>query len=326
MATIRQSKTLAELGVSDAEDVARVFDDVATQFDREARAVRRMKPRWKALRDAWLGRKSGVLTRITENWLKTVSARAATAPWAVPQRTARARRAAARRDCRSACESRRPKAAAAGARARGPLAARRAFARSARATCCGRRSRRSSASFFRWASRWWKGRRSRRLTTISRRSIFPSTIRRATPWTRSTSRLPPGAPPHLLRTHTSPMQVHTMEKQTPPVRIIVPGKVYRRDNPDATHSYMFHQVEGLAVDTDITFCEFKGTVEYFVREFLGPRPRRACGRAISRSPSLPWRWTRAASFAAAAAAACANFRAGSSCSARAWWTRRCTAS
>jgi phenylalanyl-tRNA synthetase alpha chain len=81
--------------------------------------------------------------------------------------------------------------------------------------------------------------------------------------------LPPGAPAHLLRTHTSPMQVHTMEKQQPPVRIIVPGKVYRRDNPDATHSYMFHQVEGLAVDTDITFCEFKGTVEYFVREFLG---------------------------------------------------------
>ena len=81
---------------------------------------------------------------------------------------------------------------------------------------------------------------------------------------------PRGAEPRLLRTHTSPMQIHTMEKQAPPVRIIVPGKVYRRDNPDATHSYMFHQVEGLAVDTDITFCEFKGTVEYFVREFLGP--------------------------------------------------------
>ncbi len=76
--------------------------------------------------------------------------------------------------------------------------------------------------------------------------------------------------PRLLRTHTSPMQVHTMESQPPPVRIIVPGKVYRRDNPDSTHSFMFHQVEGLAVDTDITFCEFKGTVEYFVREFLGP--------------------------------------------------------
>jgi phenylalanyl-tRNA synthetase alpha chain len=81
---------------------------------------------------------------------------------------------------------------------------------------------------------------------------------------------PPGATPLLLRTHTSPMQVRTMEKQQPPVRIIVPGKVYRRDNPDATHGFMFHQIEGLAVDTDITFCDFKGTVEYFVREFLGP--------------------------------------------------------
>jgi phenylalanyl-tRNA synthetase alpha chain len=81
----------------------------------------------------------------------------------------------------------------------------------------------------------------------------------------------PGAAPLLLRTHTSPMQVRAMEKQQPPVRIIVPGKVYRRDNPDATHGFMFHQIEGLAVDTGITFCDFKGTVEYFVREFLGPK-------------------------------------------------------
>src|SRR5271155_2274375 len=78
---------------------------------------------------------------------------------------------------------------------------------------------------------------------------------------------------HLLRTHTSPMQIRTMEKQKPPVRIVVPGKVYRRDNPDATHGYMFHQIEGLAVDADITFCDFKGTVDYFAREFLGPNTK-----------------------------------------------------
>jgi phenylalanyl-tRNA synthetase alpha chain len=77
----------------------------------------------------------------------------------------------------------------------------------------------------------------------------------------------------LLRTHTSPMQIRTMEKQPPPVRIVVPGKTYRRDNPDATHGYMFHQLEGLAVDTDITFCDFKGTVDYFAREFLGPKTK-----------------------------------------------------
>ncbi|HYL63498.1 MAG TPA: phenylalanine--tRNA ligase subunit alpha [Candidatus Methylomirabilis sp.] len=82
--------------------------------------------------------------------------------------------------------------------------------------------------------------------------------------------LPKGAPsPLLLRTHTSPMQIRTMEKRKPPVRVIVPGKVYRRDNPDATHSFIFHQVEGLAVDTDITFCDFTGTIEYFVKQFFG---------------------------------------------------------
>jgi phenylalanyl-tRNA synthetase alpha chain len=83
--------------------------------------------------------------------------------------------------------------------------------------------------------------------------------------------LPKGAAqPLLLRTHTSPMQIRTMEKRQPPVRVIVPGKVYRRDNPDATHSFVFHQVEGLAVDNDITFCDFTGTIEYFVKQFFGP--------------------------------------------------------
>src|SRR5258708_7405476 len=83
--------------------------------------------------------------------------------------------------------------------------------------------------------------------------------------------LPKGAPtPLLLRTHTTPMQIRTMEKQKPPVRVIVPGRVYRRDNPDATHSFMFHQVEGLAVDRDITFWDFTGTIEYFVKQFFGP--------------------------------------------------------
>src|SRR5580700_9179224 len=73
--------------------------------------------------------------------------------------------------------------------------------------------------------------------------------------------------PRLLRTHTSPMQIRTMEKQKPPVRIIVPGKVYRRDNPDATHAFAFHQIEGLAVDTDLTFCDFAGTIDFFVKQF-----------------------------------------------------------
>jgi len=76
----------------------------------------------------------------------------------------------------------------------------------------------------------------------------------------------------LLRTHTSPVQIRTMEAQPPPVRIICPGKVYRRD-ADITHSPMFHQVEGLAVDRDISMGDLKGTLELFAREMFGPRTR-----------------------------------------------------
>ncbi len=72
----------------------------------------------------------------------------------------------------------------------------------------------------------------------------------------------------LLRTHTSPMQVRTMEKQAPPVHIIVPGKAYRRDS-DATHTPMFHQCEGLVVDEGVTLADLKGTLETFVHAMFG---------------------------------------------------------
>ena len=73
----------------------------------------------------------------------------------------------------------------------------------------------------------------------------------------------------LLRTHTSPVQVRVMESQQPPVSILCLGKVYRRDS-DATHTPMFHQVEGLVVDEGITLTDLKGTVAHFTREFFGP--------------------------------------------------------
>jgi phenylalanyl-tRNA synthetase alpha chain len=72
----------------------------------------------------------------------------------------------------------------------------------------------------------------------------------------------------LLRTQTSPVQVRTMESQAPPVYIICPGKTYRPDL-DATHTPMFHQVEGLAVDRGITLADLKGTLHQFAREFFG---------------------------------------------------------
>ncbi len=73
----------------------------------------------------------------------------------------------------------------------------------------------------------------------------------------------------LLRTHTSPVQIRTMEKQAPPVRIVIPGKVHRNDPLDATHSPVFHQVEGLAVDTNITFCDLKGTLDHAMKALFG---------------------------------------------------------
>jgi phenylalanyl-tRNA synthetase alpha chain len=81
----------------------------------------------------------------------------------------------------------------------------------------------------------------------------------------------PGTPPTplLLRTHTSSVQIRVMEKQPPPVRIIVPGRVYRRDNADATHNPTFHQIEGLYVDRRVTVGDLKGTVEFVFRELLG---------------------------------------------------------
>jgi len=77
----------------------------------------------------------------------------------------------------------------------------------------------------------------------------------------------------VLRTHTSPVQIRTMEKRKPPIRIIVPGKVYRNETPDASHSWMFHQVEGLAVDTNITFADLKGTLDHFMKAFFGSQVR-----------------------------------------------------
>tara|TARA_Y100000766_G_scaffold151558_1_gene130242 strand:- start:622 stop:1626 length:1005 start_codon:yes stop_codon:yes gene_type:complete len=75
----------------------------------------------------------------------------------------------------------------------------------------------------------------------------------------------------LLRTHTSSVQIRVLKEQRPPVRIIVPGRVYRRDTADATHNPTFHQVEGLYVDKSVTVSDLKGTVEFVFRELMGPK-------------------------------------------------------
>jgi phenylalanyl-tRNA synthetase alpha chain len=85
--------------------------------------------------------------------------------------------------------------------------------------------------------------------------------------------LPPGPKDVLLRTHTSPMQVRAMEAQPPPIFIVVPGTVYRRDTIDATHLPMFHQVEGLAVAAGISLTDLAGTLEHVAKALFGPERR-----------------------------------------------------
>ena len=79
----------------------------------------------------------------------------------------------------------------------------------------------------------------------------------------------PGRDRLLMRTHTSPVQIRTMVAQAPPIRIVIPGKVHRNDAADATHSPIFHQVEGLCVDTNITFSDLKGTLDHAMKALFG---------------------------------------------------------
>jgi phenylalanyl-tRNA synthetase alpha chain len=74
----------------------------------------------------------------------------------------------------------------------------------------------------------------------------------------------------LLRTHTSPVQIRTMLEKEPPIYIVAPGRVFRRDTPDATHMPVFHQIEGLVIDRDITMADLAGTIEAFTKAFFGP--------------------------------------------------------
>jgi phenylalanyl-tRNA synthetase alpha chain len=99
--------------------------------------------------------------------------------------------------------------------------------------------------------------------------VDPTTLRSDLRIPSNGEELPPGPEDVVLRTHTSPMQVRSMESQPPPIFIVVPGRCYRSDPFDATHSPIFHQVEGLAVGADITLADLKGTLDEFARAIFG---------------------------------------------------------
>ena len=260
------AKKLADLGVADASGVASLFAEVRARFDAAAGGVSD-ESSWKAFRDAWLGRKSGVLTLITDNWLKPASAEL--------KRAVGAGLNELRAHVEAKIEERR---AAIEAGAEQTAAARDRLDLSLPGVIRPIGSHHLIRQVFQEIEDIF--------VSIGFSVVEGPEIE--TPYYNFEAlnipeghpvrddmdtfylELPKGAAsPLLLRTHTSPVQIRTMEKRQPPVRVIVPGKVYRRDNPDATHSFMFHQIEGLAVDADITFCDFTGTIEYFVKEFFG---------------------------------------------------------
>jgi phenylalanyl-tRNA synthetase alpha chain len=258
--------TLSALGVTTAAAIADHFAAIRSRFDAESASIHD-ESGWKILRDAWLGRKSGVLAQITDNWLKPAPADL--------KRSAGAGLNELRAHVESQIESRR-QAIESGAD------------QSALAhdhidlSLPGVERPTGSHHLVRQVFEQIED----IFVSIGFSVVEGPEIE--TPYYNFEALnipefhpvrddmdtfyldLPKGAStPLLLRTHTSPMQIRTMEKRKPPVRVIVPGKVYRRDNPDATHSFIFHQVEGLAVDADITFCDFTGTIEYFVKQFFG---------------------------------------------------------
>jgi phenylalanyl-tRNA synthetase alpha chain len=260
-------KTLAGLGVTEPAQVTARFADVRAQFDGHFATVHD-ESEWKIFRDRWLGRKSGVLTLITDNWLKP----------ATPElkrvvgrelNTLRAHVETKIEERRAAIEAGGESAAM--ARERVDLSLPGVIRPVGSAHLIRQVFQEIEDIFFSIGFSVVEGPEIEtpyyNFEALNIPEFHPVRDDMDTFYLE----LPKGAPePLLLRTHTSPMQIRTMEKRQPPVRVIVPGKVYRRDNPDATHSFIFHQVEGLAVDTDITFCDFTGTIEYFVKQFFGP--------------------------------------------------------
>jgi len=269
---ISVEKTLAEQSILTAEQVVAAFAEVRAQAETDLRGVSNEK-QFEEFKNHWLGRKSGVVTKITDNWLKQAPAELKKA---VGQEFNKFKTAleALIEERRMGIEAGAEEAASAKDRvdlslpgvAR-PLGSRHLIRQVFQEI---------EDIFFSIGFSVVEGPEIETPYYNFEALNIPEFHPVRDDMDTFYMELPPSsggkaAPGQLLlRTHTSPMQIRTMEKQKPPVRVIVPGRVYRRDNPDATHSFAFHQVEGLAVDTDITFCDFTGTIEYFVKQFFGP--------------------------------------------------------
>ena len=272
MAENSQEQTLAALGVTQAEQVARLFAQLRAQVTTELQAASSAEA-FEKFRVQWLGRKAGVLTLVTDNWLKPASPQLKRAVGQELNKF-KAQLEELMEARKSAIESGAEEAASAKDRVDLSLPG---VVRPVGSRHLIRQVLQEIEDIF--VSIGFSVVEGPEIETpyynfeaLNIPEFHPVRDDMDTFYVEAGDgfgvKTAPGS--LLLRTHTSPMQIRTMEKQKPPVRVIVPGKVYRRDNPDATHSFMFHQIEGLAVDTDITFCDFTGTIEYFVKQYFGP--------------------------------------------------------
>ena len=263
--TVRRKKRSPLSGVSQPERVTPLFAEVRARFDTESAAVGN-EAAFKQFREAWLGRKSGVLAGITDNWLKPATPGLKRAVGSGLNEL-RAHVDAQIEALRAAIESGAEEASLAKDRVDLSLPG---VIRPVGSRHLIRQVFQEIEDIF--VSIGFSVVEGPEIETpyynfeaLNIPEFHPVRDDMDTFYVQaqdaSGAKTAPGS--LLLRTHTSPVQIRTMEKRQPPVRVIVPGKVYRRDNPDATHSFMFHQIEGLAVDTDITFCDFTGTIEYF---------------------------------------------------------------
>jgi phenylalanyl-tRNA synthetase alpha chain len=281
-------KTLAELGISDAQGVETLFAEVRAAMEAERRdLVSRGAPSEaerdklaKALRDRWLARKNGLLSSIDENWLKKAPKELKPV---VGRQFNELRQAAASLELEELARSI-PRVVRAAASvlgtAEGRAVATVVSAGPSDLTLPGLRRplgsihpitrvQREIEEIFLNLGFWIE-------TGPEVESVY---------YNFDALNIPDSHPARddwdtlyvdaqtVLRTHTSPVQIRAMEKHGAPLYIIIPGKCYRHDNPDSTHSPMFHQIEGLAIDTDITFADLKGTLDFFAKKFFGEKVR-----------------------------------------------------
>jgi phenylalanyl-tRNA synthetase alpha chain len=280
----KTQKTLADLGVTDAQGVELLFAKLRKSAEHEvAQLVSRGAPDEtqrdrlsKALRDRWLARKDGFLARVDENWLKPAAKELKPT---VGRHFNELRRFASSLELETLAQAV-PLQPEAGKQMDLPLASEavRALARDLSLPGIHRplgslhpvtRMQREIEDIFLRLGFW-----------IERGPEIESTY-----YNFDALNMPESHPSRddwdtlyidsqtVLRTHTSPVQIRAMEKYGAPVYIIIPGKCYRHDNPDSTHSPMFHQIEGLAIDKDITFADLKGTLDFFAKQLLGEKVR-----------------------------------------------------